>query len=64
MNELIHPDDRSWFLAIGTNLINFFSQLPPEYQGILLEHDENGGFLRSLSVHTDITYLKQEGHPY
>ena len=87
MNDLLHPDDRSWFLAIGTSLINFFSQLPPEkimkykvrydirfkrkngdyarilYQGILLEHDENGGFLRSLSVHTDITYLKQEGHP-
>jgi DNA-binding CsgD family transcriptional regulator len=33
------------------------------YQGILLEHDENGGFLRTLSVHTDITYLKQEGKP-
>ncbi len=87
MNELLHPDDRSWFLAIGTSLINFFSRLPPEkitkykvrydirfkrkngnyarilYQGILLEHDENGRFLRSLSVHTDITYLTQEGHP-
>jgi DNA-binding CsgD family transcriptional regulator len=33
------------------------------YQGILLEHDENGRFLRTLSVHTDITYLKQEGKP-
>lgn len=33
------------------------------YQGILLEHDENGKFLRTLSVHTDITYLKQEGRP-
>lgn len=87
MNNLLHPDDRSWFLAIGTSLINFFSQLPPEkimkykvrydirfkrkngeyarilYQGMLLEHDENGGFLRSLNVHTDITYLKQEGNP-
>ena len=31
------------------------------YQGILLEHDENGGLLRSLGIHTDITYLKQEG---
>src|ERR1700753_141431 len=30
MNEQLHPDDRSWFLAIGTSLINFFSQLPPE----------------------------------
>ncbi len=33
------------------------------YQGILLEHDENGRFLRTLNVLTDITYLKQEGHP-
>jgi len=33
------------------------------YQGIMLEHDENGRFLRSLSVHSDITYLKQEGTP-
>ncbi len=87
MNEQLHPDDRSWFLSIGTSLINFFSRLPPEkimkykvrydirfkrkngeyarilYQGILLEHDENGRFLRSLSVHTDITWLKQEGNP-
>src|SRR5687768_3618052 len=33
------------------------------YQGILLEHDERGRFLRTLSVHTDITYLKHEGKP-
>jgi DNA-binding CsgD family transcriptional regulator len=33
------------------------------YQGILLEHDENGKLLRTLSVLTDITYLKQEGIP-
>jgi DNA-binding CsgD family transcriptional regulator len=32
-------------------------------QGMLLEHDENGRFLRSLNAHTDITYLKQEGIP-
>lgn len=31
------------------------------YQGILLEHDKKGGVLRSLGIHTDITYLKQEG---
>lgn len=31
------------------------------YQGIMLEHDENGRILRTLGVHTDITYLKQEG---
>jgi DNA-binding CsgD family transcriptional regulator len=33
------------------------------YQGILLEHDDQGRFLRTLSVHTDISYLKQEGKP-
>lgn len=33
------------------------------YQGVILEHDEHGGFLRSLGVHTDITYLKEEGEP-
>jgi DNA-binding CsgD family transcriptional regulator len=33
------------------------------YQGVFLEHDENGGYLRSLGAHTDITYLKQEGIP-
>jgi DNA-binding CsgD family transcriptional regulator len=33
------------------------------YQGILLEHDSSGRFLRSLGIHSDITYLKQEGKP-
>lgn len=33
------------------------------YQGVLIEHDEKGRLLRSLGVHTDITYLKQEGKP-
>ncbi len=33
------------------------------YQGVMIEHDENGRLLRSLAVHTDITYLKQEGKP-
>jgi DNA-binding CsgD family transcriptional regulator len=33
------------------------------YQGLLLEHDENGRFLRTLSTHTDITCLKQAGIP-
>lgn len=87
MNDKIHPDDRSWFLSVGSGIINFFSQLPVEkfmkykmrydirfrkkngeyarilYQGVLLEHDEQGKFLRTLSVHTDITYLKKEGKP-
>ena len=87
MNEKIHPDDRSWFLAFGNSIVDFFSKLPVEkmmkykvrydirfrklngdyarilYQGILLEHDQNGRFLRTLSAHTDISYLKQEGVP-
>jgi len=87
MNSQIHPDDRSWFLAIGQGIMDFFSRLPIEkvmkykvrydirfrkkngtyarilYQGILLEHDDQGRFLRTFSVHTDITYLKQEGKP-
>jgi DNA-binding CsgD family transcriptional regulator len=87
MNDHLHPDDRSWFLAIGSSMIHFFSQLPVEkymkykcrydirfrkkngeyarilYQGVLLEHDPNGRFLRTLNAHTDITYLKQEGKP-
>lgn len=33
------------------------------YQGILIEHDDKGGLLRSLATHTDITYLKKEGKP-
>ena len=33
------------------------------YQGVMLEHDEKGRILRTLGVHTDITYLKQEGKP-
>jgi DNA-binding CsgD family transcriptional regulator len=33
------------------------------YQGVLLDYDDQGRFLRTLSVHTDITYLKQEGKP-
>ena len=87
MNDQIHPEDRSWFLAIGSSMIDFFSKLPIEklmkykvrydirfrkkngdyarilYQGVLLEHDQNGRFLRTLSIHSDITYLKQEGKP-
>lgn len=33
------------------------------YQGVMIEHDEHGRLLRSLAVHTDISYLKQEGKP-
>jgi len=87
MNSKLHPDDRSWFLAFGNTMVDFFTQLPAEkllkykvrydirfrkkngeyarilYQGILLEHDERGRILRSLGVHSDITYLKREGKP-
>jgi DNA-binding CsgD family transcriptional regulator len=87
MNEILHPDDRPWFLTFGNSILDFYSKLSPEklmnykvrydirfrkangdfvrmlYQGILLEHDQNGRFLRTLSVLTDITYLKKEGTP-
>lgn len=33
------------------------------YQGVLIEHDDEGRLLRSLGIHTDITYLKKEGKP-
>ena len=87
LNTIIHPEDRSWFLAIGSRTIEFFSKLPIGklmkykvrydirfmkkngeyvrmlYQGILLEHDQKGRFLRTLNMLSDITYLKQEGKP-
>ena len=87
MNEILHPEDSSFFLSMGSTVIEFFSKLPLSklmkykvrydvryrkkngdyarilYQGIMLEHDEQGGILRTLGVHTDITYLKQEGKP-
>ena len=33
------------------------------YQGLIIEHDEHGGLLRSIGVNSDITYLKQDGRP-
>ena len=87
MNSMLHPDDYSWFLSLGSRLVDFFSSIPLEklkkykvrydvryrkkdgnyarilYQGLMLEHDANGGILRTLGVHTDITYLKQDGKP-
>lgn len=33
------------------------------YQGIMIEYNEQGRPLRSLGVHTDISYLKKEGRP-
>lgn len=32
-------------------------------QAVVLEHDENGGLLKTLVIHTDITELKSEGKP-
>src|SRR5438309_11427394 len=87
MNSKLHPEDHSWFLSIGSAIVNFFALLPIDkmmeykirydirfkkkngeyarilYQGILLDHDEEGKFSRTLSMHTDITYLKKEGQP-
>jgi DNA-binding CsgD family transcriptional regulator len=33
------------------------------YHGLILEHDDQGFILKTLNVHTDITYLKQEHQP-
>lgn len=33
------------------------------HQVILAEHDDTGAALKSLGIHTDISYLKQEGPP-
>ena len=33
------------------------------YQGVVIENDNEGRLLRSFAVHTDITYLKNEGKP-
>ncbi|PWT75857.1 MAG: hypothetical protein C5B59_07850 [Bacteroidetes bacterium] len=87
LNQIIHPEDHSWFLSFGVSITNFFSHLSIDkltkykvrydvrvrkldgsysrilYQGILMEHDEQGGFLRTLNVFTDISYLKREGGP-
>jgi DNA-binding CsgD family transcriptional regulator len=85
--NIIHPEDRVWFLSIGQGIIDFFSHLPVNklmkykvrydirmqkkngeyarvlYQGILLEHDTEGKFLKSLCIHTDISFLEHEGKP-
>jgi DNA-binding CsgD family transcriptional regulator len=33
------------------------------HQSTVLEHDETGGIIRTLAVHTDISQLKQQGTP-
>lgn len=33
------------------------------HQVAVVQHDENGGIIRTLGVHTDITHLKAEGKP-
>jgi DNA-binding CsgD family transcriptional regulator len=33
------------------------------HQVAVVEHDETGGIIRTLGVHTDITHLKREGRP-
>jgi len=32
-------------------------------QGMVLEHDADGGILRTLIIHTDITHIKPDGKP-
>lgn len=33
------------------------------YQGVIVEHTETGGILRTIGLYTDITHLKQESRP-
>lgn len=33
------------------------------YQGIITKHDEVGGIVKSLGIHTDISYIKKESKP-
>jgi DNA-binding CsgD family transcriptional regulator len=85
--DILHPDDRQWFLAFETKSAEFLSQLPVDklvkykirydfrfkkkngdyirilHQVAAIEHDEHGGLIRTLGVHTDITHLKPEGKP-
>jgi DNA-binding CsgD family transcriptional regulator len=85
--DLIHPEDRPWFLTFETKTAEFLSQLPVEklmsykvrydfrfkkkngdyirvlHQVAVVEHDEKGGIIRTLGVHTDITHLKPYGKP-
>lgn len=48
MNSIIHPDDRSWYLAIGKTIIDFLSKLPLEK-------------LMKYKVRYDIRLMKKDG---
>jgi DNA-binding CsgD family transcriptional regulator len=85
--EIMHPDDRPWFLAFEEKTAGFLTGLPLEklmkykvrydfrikknngsyirvlHQVAVIQHDQNGGILRTLGVHTDISHLKFDGKP-
>lgn len=85
--QIIHPEDRPYFLMIGETLFNFISKMTFEkylnfkmrydiryrkkdgsycrilYQSIIIDHDGRGGILRTFGTYTDISYLKEDGHP-
>ena len=85
--DIIHLDDRPYFLNFENKAAQFLAMLPIEklmkykirydyriqkkngeqirilQQSTAIEHDENGGLIRTLGVHTDITHLKPEGKP-
>ena len=85
--DLIHPEDRSYFLNFENKAAEFLVMLPIEklmkykvrydyrikkkdgayirilQQSTAIEHDEKGGLIRTLAVHTDITPLKPDGKP-
>jgi len=85
--DVIHNDDRPYFLNFENKAADFFANLPVEslmkykisydyrvrksnggyirilHQSSVIEHDDNGGIIRTFSVHTDISHLKPEGKP-
>lgn len=85
--EIIHPEDRPWFLTFENKTAEFLTSLPVEklmkykarydfrmkkkngeyirilHQVVVIQHDEKGGIIRTLGVHTDISHLKMEGKP-
>jgi len=85
--NLIHPEDKNWFLNFEHKVADFFSQLhfdqvmnykvrydyrvrkkSGEYirilqQVITIDHTKEGGVVKTLGVHTDISHLKMQGDP-
>jgi DNA-binding CsgD family transcriptional regulator len=69
LREKLNPEDYSWFLTFGKIRHDMrYRKKSGEYarilyQGLIIEHDNEGRLLRSLGVNSDITYLKEDGKP-